>query len=249
MSKYAKQLLDIGLALGPIAQQIFLLNDQIDRAETSIAFLKLTLTPEIGWPGKNEAERNIARDVTFSTNPGLVSAQHDLANMRHSLAELKGMEALHESNRRALEFAVRDRLASVLIGYDDDMDAVQNREQVDPLVPLTEGTPKAPELQSTANAKTIITDGKEIKVPDWHDRIPMHDALEGKIPANQISAPDWEHTSVPAPTPASPVVDDIFGSTTGRPMTLAGDKGYHPPVTKLPVNPANQDLLKGLTND
>jgi hypothetical protein len=78
--------------------------------------LKLEITPAEGWPGKNEAERSIARDKAWAANENLQNLVDDLLQLKSELALIQTDIEAQEAQRRALEWNIRERLADALSG-------------------------------------------------------------------------------------------------------------------------------------
>lgn len=70
---------------------------------------KVELTPEAGWPGSNEGARKAAAEQTFLIDAALVYLNKTLLDVRADLFPVEAMIAGLESERRALEWLIRER--------------------------------------------------------------------------------------------------------------------------------------------
>lgn len=81
---------------------------------------KVLLIPDGGWPGKNEAERKAAESVALAGDEILKNIAELQKNTRNVLARGRGeIEAL-EAERRALEWEIRQALATAMQGKLDE---------------------------------------------------------------------------------------------------------------------------------
>jgi hypothetical protein len=128
MNASSTRLIEIAATLGTLIRarrdhQIELSHQQSDYAARVLA-----LAPADGWPGKNEEMRSLARQRAEADDPALKA----LRDMQSETAdELSAIESDIESlsvERRAIEWLIRDRMASALGGRDDDPSADAERD-------------------------------------------------------------------------------------------------------------------------
>lgn len=75
---------------------------------------KLDLTPIEGWPGKNEEQRNTARDKTLASDESVKALSQTVAELETRLGLLAGEIEAAEAERRADEWRIRSRLIDAL---------------------------------------------------------------------------------------------------------------------------------------
>lgn len=84
------------------------------RLETDLDARAVYLTPAEGWPGKNEEQRNTAKERVLSEDTATQDMRKETAQCQEKRftlsAQIQGLEA----ERRALEFSVREQLVTVL---------------------------------------------------------------------------------------------------------------------------------------
>jgi hypothetical protein len=117
---HGKKLIELGKAIGEILKAMKAIDIEMSSLDREVEATKLRLVPEGGWPGKNAEERGIAANKAYSNDEGLdkmISARISLDNKK---TVLEGDVALLSEERRGIEFAVRDALATALGGYLDD---------------------------------------------------------------------------------------------------------------------------------
>lgn len=100
---------------------------QIDLAhwEADITARELFLTPVDGWPGKNEAARDVAAAKVFDADPQLREQRAKRDDLRRLIAGLEAQVDALEDERRAWEWAIRDRLVEALAGRRNGREAVE----------------------------------------------------------------------------------------------------------------------------
>lgn len=154
LRKLAKLIGEGMQSLERLSNQLYWLEEDLDNQKT-------LAVPVEGWPGKNEGERKAAADKAFLSNRTIMELIAKKRGLTSSKAEITGILAKYESERRAIEYCIRDTLASVLTGYDDEAILVQNESQIDNLAAaMEEETPPAKEP-----APQETTEGGEIE-PD-----------------------------------------------------------------------------------
>ncbi len=85
-----------------------------DHVSAAIEARQLMLTPAEGWPGKNDSQRDTARDKALAADPELADMRQELSALRDKLAGSEGeIEAL-QAVASAERWAVRERLADAL---------------------------------------------------------------------------------------------------------------------------------------
>lgn len=120
-----KRLLEIAQALSVLRRG--LKDHQIELAhwEADIAARELFLTPVDGWTGKNESARDAARDRAFAEDAQLKEQRAKRDELRRVVADLESQVAALEDERRAWEWAIRDRLVEALSGRRNGREAVE----------------------------------------------------------------------------------------------------------------------------
>jgi hypothetical protein len=78
--------------------------------DQNIAGRMVAIIPEGGWPGKNEAERNAARDKAVLEDAYLGEQKAQRYELKSFEAVLTGGIAALDAERRALEWSIRERL-------------------------------------------------------------------------------------------------------------------------------------------
>ena len=87
--------------------------------EKDLAAQRFKLLPAEGWPGKNQEQREQARDLAYAGDAQLQEIQAKLDGNHVELAVVEGRMAGLEVERRALEWAIRGTLANALAGKRD----------------------------------------------------------------------------------------------------------------------------------
>lgn len=120
-----QRLLEIAQALAVLRRG--LKDHQIELAhwDADITARQLYLTPPEGWPGKNEAARDAARDKAFADDPQLKEQRARRDELRRVAADLEIQITALEDERRAWEWAIRDRLVEALSGRRNGREAVE----------------------------------------------------------------------------------------------------------------------------
>ena len=77
---------------------------------------ELAMTPAEGWSGKNEEARKAARAIAMSSDDTCKAIRAVKVKLRDELADLDGLVDELESQRRGLEWTVRERLAQAMAG-------------------------------------------------------------------------------------------------------------------------------------
>lgn len=75
---------------------------------------ELSLTPADGWPGKNEAARETAMRQAFAADEALQRLNDDLSHVKKDQATNEGEREALETERRACEWQIRQRLCDAL---------------------------------------------------------------------------------------------------------------------------------------
>jgi hypothetical protein len=75
---------------------------------------KLFLIPPEGWPGKNQEQRDAARDKAFAEDEAISSIMDAQSAIRQETILLDGEIQALEAERRSLEWAIRARLVAAL---------------------------------------------------------------------------------------------------------------------------------------
>ena len=120
-----QRLLEIAQALAVLRRG--LKDHQIELAhwEADIAGRQLYLTPPDGWPGKNAEQRDAARDQAFAADGQLKEQRARRDDLRRAVADLEIQITALEDERRAWEWAIRDRLVEALSGRRNGREAVE----------------------------------------------------------------------------------------------------------------------------
>lgn len=75
---------------------------------------KLFITPPEGWEGKNEGERKITAELTFSKDKTISTIRDNLTGMLVSLANTEANLAKLEAERRGYEWVITNQLVNAL---------------------------------------------------------------------------------------------------------------------------------------
>lgn len=75
---------------------------------------KLDLTPIEGWPGKNEEQRNTAREKAFAGDEITQNLSKTVSELESRLGLLAGEIEASEAERRAEEWRIRARMVDAL---------------------------------------------------------------------------------------------------------------------------------------
>lgn len=116
------KLAEIGIELGLAQRRAKELELSIWKLEQDAVGRKVALVPESGWPGKNEAERNAARDRTYSEDETLlkIAEHYTAAKIEHNQLTARSLEL--EAQRRGLEWEIREQIAAGLKGRSDEVE-------------------------------------------------------------------------------------------------------------------------------
>jgi len=76
--------------------------------DSNIADLKLALTPDDGWPGKNETERKVTMEKTLGADPEMKKILTDLMECERDIDNIEAERNALEAERRAVEWTIRD---------------------------------------------------------------------------------------------------------------------------------------------
>jgi len=74
----------------------------------------LFLVPKDGWEGKNQEQRDLARDRMFTADETILAINKQADDAYRALSVIEGLIAALEAERRALEWQIRDRLIDAL---------------------------------------------------------------------------------------------------------------------------------------
>ena len=117
---YGKRLIELSKAIGEMVKSIKLMGLDLDAHDRCIVERKLKLVPEGGWPGKNEGERKINEMKVLAEDEELTQMHLAKLEVEKKKLVLDADLGLFMEERRGIEFAVRDALATALGGYSDD---------------------------------------------------------------------------------------------------------------------------------
>ena len=89
---------------------------QADHVEAALNLRQLTLTPPEGWPGKNEAQRDTARDNALYADDNYREFGQALSGIRDTLAEVEATISGVQETASAERWRIRELLATALMG-------------------------------------------------------------------------------------------------------------------------------------
>lgn len=113
---YIDKLIEIAEALGDDYSDQAVLELCLARQREELAWRKIQLMPEEGWPGKNEELRKAAAEKASAADEACRMMIANIRQDENSLVELTAQIRAVEAYRRALEWGIRERLASMLSG-------------------------------------------------------------------------------------------------------------------------------------
>lgn len=120
-----QRLLDIAKSLAELRPALKSAQIELSHWEADIAARQIFLTPADGWPGKNEAARDTAAAKAFDADPQLAEQRARRDALRRGVAGLESQIEALEDERRAWEWAIRDRLVEALSGRRNGREAVE----------------------------------------------------------------------------------------------------------------------------
>ena len=99
--------------------------------EIEIANIRLEMTPEGGWDGKNAEQRDLAKALAELGHKELQARSKDFEGIKNEIMILDSLIAIYEAERRGLEWQIRDRMIDAFLLKNMQ---IENQEPIDNVI-------------------------------------------------------------------------------------------------------------------